>query len=321
MRLGEHLAGRPENEISTASRKENMIRTLGTTMLAAAVISAVLGRGQYELVVPAGPTRQVVVDGDATYVLSGSGEVKRWSGGHWTTLDTATRNVEIAASGGRLYVLRSDGTLYRYAFDGWNKLGCGISRITAAGPDLIVARQTGEDSRYRDEKWSHLVKDRAGIHQFTADEEGHLFALKTDKLIYRHGESEWVPLVYGGQASGIAAASGMLYVLEDTGHIWRFADGQWTQVDTGSNTQQIVADQGDLFALKTNGNVWMFRDGAWSMVDNGIHTREIDARGGTLAILKNNGATYQVDTSRLPAIARKIRAWQFLKDHVFGPEA
>ncbi len=270
----------------------------------------------------------------------------------WQKFDNNNATVRIAAAGGKLYQLHSNGRIWEStgtacsgnSCPGWKMLDNNPATIGIAtdGTQLYQLHNTGKIWRYTGTAcsgnscpgWQMLDNNPATVA--IAADGGKLYQLHNTGRIWLStgaacsGNScpGWKMLDNNPATVSIAAGGGKLYQLHNTGKIWRFTGvvctgnscPGWQMLDNNPATIAIVAGS-QLYQLHNSGKIWKSTGAAcsgnscpgWQMYDNNPATISIYAEGNLLYQLHNTGKTWK--STGAACSGNSCPGWQMLDNN------
>jgi hypothetical protein len=231
----------------------------------------------------------------------------------WEDLDRNGSTARIAAAGGHLYQLHSDGAIWKYIApcsnnicSGWARIDSGSTMTKAIYADqnfLYKLLRDGSISRYNGTVWEQFPSYPDVVALAVADGAvGYLFA--DGRALYRKSETQIFvrdhPDAGEGSLVAIAVSGGCascsMYVLTGYGKISERNTGGWFTLDNNPATTAIAAGgPGELYKLHSDGSIWQYNGFlfSWEKLDNNPATVRIVASNGELYQLHHNGSLWR----------------------------
>ena len=213
------------------------------------------------------------------YARHSDGTIRRYDNGHWTLMDSASKNVGFSVAGGVFYLLHNDGSIYRSKKD--------LSNWTANRPDNFDGI------------------DVAGSKNVEIWADGpDFYARHSDGTIRRYDNGHWTLMDSASKNVGFSVAGGVFYLLHNDGSIYRSKKdlSNWTAnrpdnfdgIDVaGSKNVEIWADGPDFYARHSDGTIRRYDNGHWTLMDSASKNVGFSVAGGVFYLLHNDGSIYR----------------------------
>ena len=190
-----------------------------------------------------------------------------------------------------MWLINSNGTIYRYAFDRWEEMpGSDGAAIAVGGGRVLLVNTVGTIYEFTAGSW-HQLPGSNGKDVAIAND-GTAWLVNTAGAIYSMagGAAKWQQMS-GSDGSRISAGQDVWLVNTD-GEIYQWAGSSWQQTAGSDGLDIASSDDGHVFLTTTHGAIYQFSGGAWEQLD-GSDGGTLSAGGGTLVLVNTSGRIYR----------------------------
>lgn len=245
----------------------------------------------------------------------------------WFMMDDNPNTLQISASGGQVYQLRSDGTVLHYTGDertaSWELIdnsGHAVD-ILASGWNFYVRRYysgplvpIGSSSVWRytgtpltgwEEIDSGTLFAGRETAQLAGSTSGQLYQRTSNGAVLQYDTSTspatWKSLDNNPDTTLIAAGGANLYQMHKDGviYFYNFTTNGWTPIDSNPVTVEIFAAGNYLYQRHNTGNIWRYTGmpDIWEWLDGNTNTISIIGDdNGSVWQLQRGGLIYRLNS-------------------------
>jgi hypothetical protein len=219
----------------------------------------------------------------------------------WQKLDDNTATKKIAASGGNLYQIHTNGKIWKYVgTKWWQRLDDNAASvdIVADGNNLYQIHKDGKIWKYAGTKWWQKLDDNAASVDIAAGG-NNLYQMHKDGSIWKYTGTplKWQKIDGNAASKKIVADGNNLYQVHKDGSIWKYTGTpfKWQMLDIYAAVKKIAASGGNLYQICTDGSIWKYAGTSfkWQKIDNYSGSVDIAAGGNNLYQMHKSGSIWK----------------------------
>jgi hypothetical protein len=198
-------------------------------------------------------------NGKARFFLSRAGTVVLDSSEGMKPLELPTRIIQIEMSNDGLYLLRDDGTVWKFKSGKMTimSIDLPVRQIVVVGEELYFLTRIGGLAKFVNGKQVDLLFNEGyqiaepfkSERLFLVDSWGRLFEyyLKSKLVVLRDKSPDTIQLV---------SSKDRLFVLKSDGHVYRYEDKEYHPLNFEQKISMIATSGNYLYVLSEDGTVW-----------------------------------------------------------------